>query len=250
MAGLDFGRLRGVSFGVAGVKIGPGGQSSIRLENPMTPPRPAATKAVLLDFDMTLVDSAPAVLEATNRFADDIGRPRVDRETLLSCIGLPLEGTWTVFRGGYDPAWPALYQERYKELETRGFRLFPDTGRVLSALRAAAVKTAVVTNRWMASLAVKNAGIGEWFDAIVGAEEVKNLKPDPEPALKALELLGVRPSEAVYVGDTVIDMETALGAGVDAVGVTTGGTGRDALASAGAKWVIGSLGELPAILGL
>ena len=216
----------------------------------MPAPRPLAAKAALLDFDMTLVDSLPAIVEATNRFADDIGRPRVTREIVLGCIGLPLEGTWVEFWGGFDPSWPEIYRGRYKRFESQGFRLFPDTLDTLSALRGAGVKTCVVTNRGMASFAVESAGLGQWVDAAVGADDVRRPKPDPEPVLKALELLGAGPGEAVYVGDTAIDIQAAQGAGVFAVGITTGAIGRGELERAGADQVIDRLGELLGVIGL
>ena len=213
-------------------------------------PTRAATTAALLDFDLTLVDSVPAILEATNRFADDVGRPRIDRETLMASIGLPLEDTWANFWGGWEPDWPILYRDRYKDLEMAGFRLFGDTAGTLSVLKGAGIKIAVVTNRWMASLACERAGVARWLDAVVGAEEVVRAKPDPEPALKALELLGAKPCEAVYVVDTPIDMMTAVGAGVCPVGVTTGPADRAELEAAGARWVIDRLWDLLPLLGL
>ena len=207
-------------------------------------------RAALLDFDMTLVDSLPAIVRSTNLFADDIGRPHVTREMVLSSIGLPLEDTWVEFWGGYEPQWQLEYQERYKELETKRFVLFPDTIATLEALKAASIKTAVVTNRWMAKFAVANSGLIERFDAVVGADDVERVKPDPEPVLKALELVGASPDEAVYVGDTTLDMLSAVGAKVDGVGVTTGPDNRKTLAGAGAWRVIDRLGELLPLIGL
>jgi HAD superfamily hydrolase (TIGR01509 family) len=220
------------------------------MERPMNDPFPGAARAALLDFDLTLVDSLPAILRSTNLFADDIGRPRVTAEKILESIGLPLEDTWTEFWGGWDPGWPELYQDRYKEQETRGFFLYPDTLPVLRLLKAAGVKTCVVTNRWLAGLAVANSGIGGLVDAVVGADDVTNVKPDPEPVAKALTLLGVGAGEAVYVGDTVIDMRAGVGAGVRSVGILNGPADREALTAAGAWRVIGALGELPALIGL
>ena len=215
----------------------------------MTPARTGPTEAVLLDFDMTLVDSVPAILEATNRFAADLGLKPVTRDLLLASIGLPLEDTWVAFWGGYQPDWPRIYQERYKDLETRGFRLFPDTIEVLETLRAAGIKTAVVTNRWMAPLAVANAGLDGYFDAVVGADDAPRPKPFPDPLWRALELLGVDRSRAVYAGDTAIDMRAAVAAGIDGVGVATGPAGETELIRAGAKWVVGRLTGIPPIVG-
>jgi HAD superfamily hydrolase (TIGR01509 family) len=216
----------------------------------MPPARLKTAKAVLLDFDLTLVNSVPSILKVTNLFAADVGQPPITEAQLMSCIGLPLEETWVEFWGCCEPDWPQLYRDRYKDMETKGFLLFDDTISTLKALRAASIKTAVVTNRWMASFAVGNAGIGEYFDAIVGADEVARVKPHPEPVLRALELVGAAPEEALYVGDTVIDIEAGRGAGVLAVGVTTGAADKATLLAAGADVVIDHLGQVLALAGL
>jgi HAD superfamily hydrolase (TIGR01509 family) len=216
----------------------------------MPPASWKAVKAALLDFDMTMVDSVPTIVMVTNLFADRVGRPRVTPEKVMESIALPFEDTWVEFWGSREPGWTELYRELYKDLETEGLALFPDTLETLRKLKAASIKTAVVTNRWMAKKAVESAGIAGYIDAVVGADEVAKPKPDPEPVARALQLLGAEPGEAVYVGDTVEDVLAGVGAGVAAVGVTTGPSDRKALTAAGASLVIDRLGELPAVLGL
>jgi HAD superfamily hydrolase (TIGR01509 family) len=215
----------------------------------MAQARTRPTRAALIDFDMTLVDTVPAILEATNLFAAEMGLRKVTNQELLANIGLPLEDTWKVFWGGYDPGWPRIYQERYRSLEAGGFRLFPDTVATLEALRAADLKTALVTNRARAPLAVANVGLAGYFDAVVGADDVPRPKPFPDPLWRALELVGVDRSLAVYAGDTAIDMDAAVRAGIDGVGVATGPAGEGELLGAGARWVIGSLSGLLPIVG-
>ena len=70
-------------------------------------------------------------------------------------------------------------------------------------------------------------------------------KPDPAIVLEALRQLGLSAEEGIYVGDTEIDMRTALNAGMTAIGVTTGNHDAAALKSSGAEFVISSLRQLP-----
>jgi HAD superfamily hydrolase (TIGR01509 family) len=174
----------------------------------------------------------------------------VTKEMILDSIGLPLEDTWVEFWGGYEPQWPAEYYERYRELEAQGFLLFPDTLSTLKALRSAQVKTVVVTNRAKAPYAVESAGLNGFIDAVVGADQVAHPKPDPEPILKALSLVGAEPDEAVYLGDSEVDMMAGTGASVRSVGVTTGAVGREVLLESGAWKVIENLGEFLPLIGL
>ena len=207
-------------------------------------------RAALLDFDMTLVNSLSAIRRATNLFADDIGRPHVSEEKIMEFIGLPLEDTWVEFWGACEPGWKEQYRDRYKFIEASGFEPYPDAVPTLEALKAASIKTSVVTNRGMASFAVANAGLIDFIDAVVGADDVKNVKPDPEPLLKALELVGASAGEAVYLGDTEIDMRAGNSAKIRSIGVTTGAIGRDALMGFGAWEVIDRLGELLPLIGI
>jgi HAD superfamily hydrolase (TIGR01549 family) len=199
---------------------------------------------------MTLVNSLSAIKTATNLFADEIGRPRVTEDQILEVIGLPLEETWEEFWGACEPGWVERYRAGYKDVEASGFVPFPDAVPTLKALKAASLKTAVVTNRAMASFVVESAGLKGYIDAQVGADDVANAKPDPEPLLKALGLLGAKAEEAVYLGDTEIDMRAGSGAKIRPVGVTTGPVCRETLLESGAWAVIDSLGELLPLIGV
>jgi phosphoglycolate phosphatase len=102
-------------------------------------------------------------------------------------------------------------------------------------LRENGVKTGVVSNRKFARAAVEQSGIASLFDVIIGLEDVRNAKPDPEPVLAALDRLSASAGDAFYVGDTAIDMRTAVAAGVTGIGVATGNYGEDELISSGAS---------------
>ena len=70
---------------------------------------------------------------------------------------------------------------------------------------------------------LRAAPLGAYFDVVVGADDTERHKPDPEPVLHALELLGARPDDAAYVGDSPFDVRAARAAGVYAVAVAWGG---------------------------
>ena len=88
------------------------------------------------------------------------------------------------------------------------------------------------------------AGIGDFFDVVVGSDDTERHKPHPEPVLKALELLDARPLDAAYVGDSPFDIAAARAAGVFAVAVGWGGIHRVEDADA----VVGTPEELLGVL--
>ncbi len=88
-------------------------------------------------------------------------------------------------------------------------------------LDGAGIKTAVVTNK-IDSAAKKLCHEMLGIDVTIGDSPERKKKPSPESVYEALELLGVSADEAVYVGDSDVDIETARNAGMDCISVTWG----------------------------
>jgi len=91
-------------------------------------------------------------------------------------------------------------------------------------------------------------GLEYVFEVVVGPEDVARLKPEPDMLCLARSRLGLGPSEVLYVGDTVVDIQTAHAAGVRVFVVPTGSDDLETLRCAGADWVLNHLAELPDVL--
>jgi pyrophosphatase PpaX len=100
----------------------------------------------------------------------------------------------------------------------------------------------------MAEKALRHVGLAELVPVIVGCDTCVNHKPHPEPVERALVLLGVDRTDALFVGDSPHDIMSGRSAGVVTVGVTWGAFGRGELEEAGADVVIDRIEELPALL--
>ncbi len=211
------------------------------------PPLPTL-RAALFDFDMTLIDSAEAIAHCMNLLARVHGLRPLTREEVLATIGLPIERAWERLWGRYDPAWTETYRREFRSVEQERLRPLPGALEALEALRAAGVRTGLVTNRRFARDVAVKVGLADRLDLILGLEDVPRPKPDPSALLFALDRLEAAPEEAFYAGDTDIDMQTARGAGVPGAGVATGYFSRAALAEAGARWTLGGLGEIGRVL--
>jgi pyrophosphatase PpaX len=96
---------------------------------------------------------------------------------------------------------------------------------VLVQLKDEGRRLGIVTakRRQTVELAFARIPIEHLFETVVGGDETKKHKPDPEPLLLALDRLGVPPRDAVYVGDAPFDVQAAKAAGLYSVGVTWGG---------------------------
>jgi pyrophosphatase PpaX len=118
-------------------------------------------------------------------------------------------------------------------------------------LSAEGRKLGIVTAKGRATvdLAFRVIELEPYFDAVVTADMTERHKPDPEPVLKALELLGSSPSEAAFVGDSPFDIESGKAAGVYAVAVSWGKIHpEERLLAAGADVLVHSPGELLGVL--
>lgn len=106
----------------------------------------------------------------------------------------------------------------------------------LKALRENGIKTAVVSNK--ADFAVKDLCIQYFdglFDIAVGEREGILKKPAPDSVNEVLKVLGVDRKEAVYIGDSDVDVQTAANADMDCIAVTWGFRSKEVLSDAGAR---------------
>ncbi len=90
---------------------------------------------------------------------------------------------------------------------------------------------------------MKETGIYEYFEIIITPDETEKHKPEPEPALKAMSLLGAVKEESVFIGDSIFDIQCGISAGIDTAFVSYSKTKSDQL---GVKptYLIDSLGDL------
>ena len=213
----------------------------------------AGIEAVIFDFDGTLFDASEAIFHSFNAALRRHGRNPLPHPDIARMIGRPLVDMFPMVDPGASPEKVQSYIEAYREefwpICVPLSRPLPGLRACLEALRGR-VRMAIATSRTErgARVILQGSGMEKFFDAIVAIEHVARVKPDPEPVLRALALLGTAPAHGMMVGDTPDDMRAARAAGATAVGVTTGYHDATALRLAGAHRVLRSLARLPACL--
>ena len=95
---------------------------------------------------------------------------------------------------------------------------------------------------------IRNMGIADYISYILGADDVKEAKPKPEPVLKTLGAMHYDASETLVVGDMAVDIQMGANAGAKTCGVTWGNGTKNELEEAGADFVINSIDELIGII--
>ena len=204
-------------------------------------------KLMIFDHDMTIVDSSHAITAGFNCVADAEGLPRVTREQVMRHIAKPMPDFCRGVLGDCRQEWIDLYHKNVAPLEHSLIRPFPDLEEAMSALRGMGIALAVASNRDNPRVAMERSGTARYFDAILGPGGALPYKPDPAMVLRLMEQFEVPAERTVYVGDSAIDIETALAARIRGVGVTLGNYTRAQLMDLGAWRVVDALSELPAL---
>jgi HAD superfamily hydrolase (TIGR01549 family) len=212
-------------------------------------PAPNGFRAVLFDWDGTLVDSAERTYRCYVR--------------VFSAYGIGYDEA--AFERTYSPDWYRTYEDvglardHWPEADTRWLscyetetsRLVPGAQEVLERLAAAGLAQGLVSSGDGSRVRreIQALSLERYFGAVVCGGETARRKPDPEPLLVALGQLGIPPAAAAYVGDSPEDVAMAKAAGVFAVGIPGGFPNREALAASRPDLLARSLDEaLPALL--
>lgn len=213
-------------------------------------------KNIIFDFDGTLVDTSPVILQTMRATISEMGLPQLSEKEYRATIGLRLAEI---------PA--ALYPEKtglsdtYVETYTRLFWQFnrpdanipyPFMAETLKKLSEMGVGMAIASSRGKASLVafLEQTGVRELIALVVGGEDVKEGKPSPEAVFTILSRLGWEAEATIVVGDTTFDLDMARAAGIRSCGVTYGNHTRSQLLSSGPAWVVDSLPELVRLIEL
>jgi phosphoglycolate phosphatase len=209
---------------------------------------------VLFDFDLTLVDSTLGAVECVNYALNEMALPRAEPEAIRATIGFSLAATLASLTGLTDPALAQNFAFNFvKRADLRMAELtsvFSDVAQTLDQLKAAGIKTGIVSTkfRYRIETILARDGLLEAFDVIVGGEDVMRHKPDPEGLVKALGKLDARTGDSLYVGDHPVDAEAAAAAEIPFAAVLTGAAARNDFKPWPASMFLGSLRDLAPLL--
>ena len=140
----------------------------------------------------------------------------------------------------------------YDEHNTDFTKPYEGIPELLIKLQSKGIILAVASNKYQAAteklISIFLPDIS--FSAVLGQREGIPVKPDPAIIYSILEITNIPPSETVYIGDSGIDMQTAINGGVISIGVTWGFRTREELKTAGANYIANTTAEILNILNL
>ena len=187
-------------------------------------------KLVIFDLDGTLLDTIADLAESANYALKQLGYPTHNVETIRTFVGNGINKL-------LERALPTHEQTAENVMRMRSYFVpyydahnadlsspYPGIVSLLEDLQAKGIMLAVASNKYQEATVklVKHYFPMIDFVEILGQREGVNVKPDPSIVFDILKKAIVSPEETLYVGDSGVDMQTAINAGVDAVGVAWG----------------------------
>lgn len=206
-------------------------------------------RGLVFDLDGTLVDSYHAIAESLNHARERSHLPPLPVALVRRRVGRGLEqliaelvGPERVEEG------VRAFRERYAEVFAAGTTALPGVPRTLAGLAASGYRMAVASNKpaRFSRPILEHLGLAAHIEAVLGPDIVGAAKPEPPMILGCLERLGLTPADAVYVGDMVLDVESAARAGLPVVLVPGGSATASELGATG-QTVLGTFDDLGAL---
>ncbi len=189
----------------------------------------------LFDADGTLFDTTELIYQCFVYSLDKFGNIKKPKEEIIKSIGRTLRSQFEIHLG-------PLSDEQYDEIQKEHMRFqlsiykdylksFPGVTPGLATLKKRNKRLAIVTSRKINSLSVflKETEIFDYFEVIITPDETEKHKPEPEPALKAMSLLGAVSEQSIFIGDSLFDIQCGKNAGIDTAFMTYSKTKSDQL---------------------
>ena len=178
-------------------------------------------EAYFFDLDGTLIHTIDLIIDCFHYSLDYAAGLRIPEEEIRKNIGLPLPEQLKRHLGDrVDIDYPDVI-EKHMAYQLAHWRdrvyVYSGMNEVLDCLRSAGKKLAIVTSRRKktAELYTAELGIRDYFQVLVTPEATTRHKPHPEPALTAMKATGARSSESIFIGDSLFDIRSGQGAGMD-----------------------------------
>jgi phosphoglycolate phosphatase len=193
---------------------------------------------ILFDLDGTLIDSTEAILESFEVAFAHFGETSPEDEAVKAQIGHPLD--WMFLKLGVEDEkiwdYVSAYKKHYRKISKAKTVLLPDAKAAVEKAAEFAILGVVTTKTAEYSIELlEHMGLMDYFDVLIGRENVEHPKPHPEPIHKALVSLPRIKGESWMIGDTCMDMLSAKSAEIKGVAVSCGYGSMETLSGCSGK---------------
>lgn len=206
-------------------------------------------KAVLFDFDGTLVDSSEGIFKSLIYAFEADGKPAPDEATLRKFIGPPIYDSFKNLFGYKDEKIDymiAKYRERYRAVGYREVQVYDGIPALLQRLQENGIKIATASSKPKVFIEkiLQERNLLSYF-SYIGGTEFDNISSDKTVILQnAMRALGTTPEDTVMVGDRLFDIRGAKGANVPCIAVLYGFGSREEFVEYGADYIVSTPKEI------
>jgi pyrophosphatase PpaX len=180
---------------------------------------------LLFDVDGTILDTGEFIIQATEHALSTLGYAVPGRSMIASNVGKAFPDFYHSLSGSKKDI--DVLIETHRDFQYKNYDLvapFPGAVETLKELKRNGYKIAAITTRSKktAHQTLINAGMYDIFDTIICGEDATELKPNPAPLFRALELMERIPENSVMIGDSHLDIEAGKNAGTKTIRVMYG----------------------------
>ena len=206
---------------------------------------------VLFDLDGTLINTNELIIASFLHTLDHYFPKQYNREGVIQFIGPSLHDSFGRVNPEKVDEMIEMYRTFNHENHDELVEEYDTVFETVKQLHEKGYKLAVVTTKRSetAKMGLKLTGLDQFFDVIVGIDDVDKVKPDPEPLLKALDALNSSPEKAIMVGDSQYDILGGKNTGTKTAGVAWTIKGREFLANYGPDVMLETMADLLGHLG-
>ena len=202
-------------------------------------PRKGGYRALLTDLDGTLIRSEHAICLALFDAFAEVDARFPDQGEILAMFGLPVE-EMLISLGGVGreetariAAFIAAYKRYYPVRMRTGATLIPNAKETVDAIASAGCPVCLITSerRDNARFILEALALSGAVRQMISRDDVLHFKPNPEPLLLAVQLVGVPPEACLYIGESPFDIQAGVDAGVFVAAVASGNWTKESLLS-------------------
>ncbi|MDW0115281.1 pyrophosphatase PpaX [Sporosarcina saromensis] len=201
---------------------------------------------LLFDFDGTLLDTNELIIQSFEQVLNSRYPGQYTREDILPFMGPTLKESFDTVDADLSDVLIQEYRTWNLANHDQLVKEFDGVSETLQRLKENGMKMAIVSTKRnnMVMRGLQLMGLEDFFDTVIGLDDVQRPKPDPEPLLLALERLGSKPEEALMIGDNTHDIGGGKNAGVRTAGVAWSLKGEAFIRSLAPDYVLQHISDL------